>query len=63
MTVHPRKEVDSLYLERKAKVRYFVSTEDCQNSFIKGTEKYTSRCNESIIMTMAAENVSYIVQE
>lgn len=35
MKVHPRKEVDSLYLERKAKVRYLVSTEDCQNSLSK----------------------------
>ena len=56
--LHPKSDVDRLYLPRKEGGRGLISTEDCIKLAIRGLEVYVHRSEERLIQAARGDNIN-----
>ena len=56
--LHPKSDVDRLYIPRKEGGRGLISTEDCIKLAIRGLEVYVHRSEERLIQAARGDNIN-----
>ena len=55
--LHPKSDVDTLYILRKERGRSLISTEDCVELAMRGLEVYVHRCEERLIQAARGDKI------
>ena len=56
-TLHPKSDVDRLYMPRKESEKCFISIEDCVELAIRGLEMYVYGSEERLIQAVRGDKV------